>query len=71
MRYLVVLMFAFSLLFAQSSVTYVGSKNSDKYHLQSCRSAKKIASHNLVKFKSIQEAEANGYIPCKVCKPKK
>ena len=48
---------------------YVGSKNSDKYHFPTCRSAQKIKPDNLVTFKSAQEAKAAGYVPCKVCKP--
>ncbi|MGO8763259.1 MAG: Ada metal-binding domain-containing protein [Desulfobaccales bacterium] len=48
---------------------YVGSKNSNKYHCPTCRSAQKIRPDNLVTFKSAQEAKAAGYVPCKVCKP--
>jgi len=48
---------------------YVGSKNSNKYHYPTCRSAQKIKPGNLVTFKSAQEAKAAGYVPCKVCKP--
>jgi len=48
---------------------YVGSKNSDKYHYPTCRWARKIKPENLVTFKSAQEAQAAGYVPCKVCKP--
>lgn len=48
---------------------YVGSKNSNKYHYPTCRSAQKIKADNLMTFKSAQEAKAAGYVPCKVCKP--
>ena len=48
---------------------YVGSKNSNKYHYPTCRWARKIKPANLVTFKSAQEAQAAGYVPCKVCKP--
>lgn len=53
----------------ESECTYVGSVNSDKYHLPSCRYAKNILPENRVCFGSKAEAEAAGYVPCKVCKP--
>ena len=49
--------------------TYVGSKNSTKYHYTWCKWAKKINPNNKVTFNSAQEAQSAGYIPCKVCKP--
>ena len=45
------------------------SRNSDKYHLASCRWAKRIDGDNLVKFHSVQEAKSARYEPCGVCKP--
>lgn len=48
---------------------YVGSKNSNKYHYPTCKSAQKIKPGNLVTFKSAKDAQAAGYVPCKVCKP--
>lgn len=48
---------------------FVGSKTSKKYHNCDCTWAKKISQQNLACFKSIEEAENSGYIPCKVCKP--
>lgn len=48
---------------------YVGSVNSDKYHVCTCTYAKRIKTENLVCFQSKDEAEAAGYIPCGVCKP--
>lgn len=47
---------------------YVGSSQSNKYHLVECKWAKKISSKNLVKFKTVAEAKKAGYVPCKVCK---
>ena len=46
-----------------------GSRNSDKYHLPTCRWAKKIAPRNLVKFRSAREAKEAGYKPCRTCTP--
>jgi len=60
-------------LFASISIAldykYVGSKNSNKYHYPTCKWAQRIKPENLVTFKSAQEAQAAGYVPCKVCKP--
>jgi len=43
---------------------YIGSKNSDKYHIPSCRWAEQIKPENKVCFKSPKEAEKMGYKPC-------
>jgi hypothetical protein len=48
---------------------YVGSSQSNKYHLVDCKWAKRISPKNLVKFKTVAEAKKAGYVPCKVCKP--
>lgn len=69
MKLLFILLFATTLVFPQNAI-YIASKHSDKYHLPHCRSAKRISDYNIVKFKSIQEAESKGYIPCKICKPR-
>lgn len=45
------------------------SKKSNKYHYPDCRWAQKIKSENLIKFKSPEDAQKAGYIPCKVCTP--
>ena len=49
------------------SVTYVGSKNSNKYHLPFCSGAKRISEENLVTFTSKEEARAAGYTPAANC----
>ena len=41
---------------------FVGSKNSNKYHLPSCAFAKRIKPENLVCFTSKEEAEKRGYV---------
>lgn len=48
---------------------YVGSRNSDKYHLPSCRYAQKIGEENRIGWVSREEAEEAGYSPCKTCDP--
>ncbi len=42
---------------------FVGSKNSDKYHVMSCRWAEQIKPENRVCFKSVEEAKEMGYQP--------
>ncbi len=42
---------------------FVGSKNSDKYHVMSCRWAEQIKPENRVCFQSVEEAEKMGYQP--------
>ena len=46
---------------------FVGSKNSNKYHLPTCRWAKQIKPENLVCFKTLEEAIQKGYLPDKNC----
>lgn len=45
----------------------VGSKNSNKYHLPTCRYAKSIKPENLVCFASAEEAAKRGYQPDTNC----
>jgi len=54
---------------AQEAGEYVASKLSHKYHYVWCKWAKKINKDNLIIFHSAKEAQAAGYVPCKVCKP--
>lgn len=46
-----------------SSCTFVGSKNSNKYHSPSCSYAKRIKPENRVCFENAEEASGRGYIP--------
>jgi hypothetical protein len=51
-----------------SSVTnancvFVGSKNSNKYHLPTCSFAKRIKDTNKVCFASEEDAKSKGYVP--------
>jgi hypothetical protein len=47
--------------------TYVGSKNSNKYHLPTCRWAKNIKPENTVCFYGEDDAKSRGYQPDKNC----
>jgi len=46
---------------------FVGSINSNKYHLPDCPSAKKILPQNQIWFDSEEEAQKAGYIKCGSC----
>jgi methylphosphotriester-DNA--protein-cysteine methyltransferase len=56
---------------AISATEFWGSKTSNKYHYPTCKWTKQIKSSNLIKFRSPEEAQKAGYIPCPVCKPPK
>ena len=49
------------------TVLYVGSKNSNKYHLPWCSGAQRIAEANKVYFASKAQAQAAGYSPAANC----
>jgi hypothetical protein len=44
-----------------TSCAYVGSKNSNKYHLPTCQWAKNIKPENIVCFSSAEDAQSRGY----------
>lgn len=48
---------------------YVGNKNSKVYHSIDCAAVKKMSDKNKVVFSSAEEAEEDGYKPCKNCNP--
>lgn len=50
-----------------SDTIFVGSKNSDKYHLPWCSGAKRIKEENKITWHSKAEAEAAGYSPAGNC----
>ena len=52
---------------SQTTITYVGSKNSNKYHLPSCKWAENIKKSNKITFSSESKAKSKGYSPCKTC----
>ncbi len=53
----------------QPTGEYVGSINSDVYHYPTCGYAQRIYPENLIWFSSPEDARAQGYRPCKVCRP--
>ncbi len=52
---------------SKKDCAFIGSKNSNKYHLPSCRYAKNIKEENIVCFSDQQDAENKGYKPCGQC----
>jgi hypothetical protein len=51
----------------KQNCAYVGSKNSNKYHLPTCRWAKNIKPENVVCFSDENDAKLKGYLPDKNC----
>lgn len=56
---------------AIGATEFWGSKTSNKYHYPTCKWTKQISPSNIIIFKSPEEAQKAGYIPCPVCKPPK
>jgi methylated-DNA-[protein]-cysteine S-methyltransferase len=48
---------------------YVGCKSTNIVCFPSCRTGRRMLPKNAVPFRSIAEAAASGYRPCKVCRP--
>lgn len=51
------------------TITLIGNKNTKKLHLSTCSSIDDMAEKNKVSFHSYANAENNGYVPCKKCRP--
>lgn len=51
----------------ESAGNYIGNKRSLKFHLPSCRY--QPAQKNRIYFSTREQAIAEGFVPCKVCKP--
>lgn len=55
---------------ASASAAYIGNINSAIFHYEDCRlGGSRIKEENRVYFDTREEAIADGYRPCKVCKP--
>ncbi len=48
---------------------FVANQNSDIYHCYDCKWTKKIKPNNIIRFSSVEDANAKNYIPCSNCKP--
>jgi hypothetical protein len=47
----------------------VASKTGERYHRPECSLARRIASKNLLYYRTADEAYADGFTPCHVCRP--
>lgn len=52
-----------------SDVTYIGNKNSKKFHLDTCDGAASMNENNKVYFDTREQAVDEGYSPCLKCNP--
>ena len=52
---------------SSGSGSYIGNKNTKKFHRKSCRTLP--APKNQVKLSSREKAISSGYVPCKNCDP--
>lgn len=52
-----------------SGGTYIGNKNTHKFHYSWCSSVKKMKESNKVYLNSRDDAINRGYVPCKNCNP--
>jgi micrococcal nuclease len=53
----------------ESDENYRGQLHTRRFHHRDCSLGKKIASKNLIIFRSKKEAYWQGYSPCRTCKP--
>jgi hypothetical protein len=51
------------------TTSYIGNKNSKKFHSAGCSAVAKMKDSNKVALASRDAAIAAGYEPCKICKP--
>ena len=49
--------------------SYIGNKNSEKYHRFDCEYGVKVHDNNLVVFDTLEDAINSGYKPCGACHP--
>ena len=53
----------------EKEITYIGNKNTKKFHYSGCSSVSDMKSKNKVEFNSRDKAISQGYVPCKRCNP--
>jgi len=53
----------------ETNYSYIGNKNTKKFHFSYCSSAQKINDNNKIYFVSRNNALQSGFIACKVCNP--
>lgn len=53
----------------REGVRYIGCRSTNIYCFPTCHDARRMKSENRVPFRSVEEASAAGYRPCRHCKP--
>ncbi len=53
----------------KTDMTYIGNKNSKKFHISTCDGIKNMKETNKVKFSNRDDAVQSGYSPCNTCQP--
>lgn len=59
----------FLMLFVSSALAFVGNMRTHKFHVDDCRTVKRMNEANKVQFQTRKQAVKSGYVPCKVCRP--
>ena len=59
----------FSAIMPVSAFNYIGNRNTHRFHYPNCSSVSEMNPSNQVVINSREEAIAEGYVPCKRCKP--
>jgi len=49
------------------TIRYVANRNSELFHLSSCKSVKRINAQNITAFSSLEQATQTGFKPCRAC----
>ena len=49
--------------------SYIGNKNSEKYHRADCKYGDMVQDNNLIVFNTLEDALNSGYKPCGACHP--
>lgn len=57
------------MLLVSSALAFVGNSKTMKFHIETCRTIKKMNNANRVKIATREQAIKSGYVPCKVCRP--
>ena len=63
----VVMTLIFVMLFVSSALAFVGNMRTHKFHVDNCRTIKKMNADNRITFETRKQAIKSGYVPCKVC----
>lgn len=68
MRHIALTLLFFMMLIS-SALAFVGNMRTHKFHVDDCRTVKKMNDDNKIPFQTRQQAVKSGCVPCKVCQP--